>query len=302
MKLKTIASVTSLVVASALSAPTVAGGYSGGWHSGCGTGSNTGDGCNASAYFEDDLMYSLANDGITNAEIDGVTINASAYSDTGGQESIGTYYGYDVRADTNVVSADLQQYGEGYGVINDDEKGKSPDHSVDNQSEQGWEYDSGAGSYYYNIDTDYDYILLSFDEEVNVTGATFSWLWKDDDTQISVAALDDTSMLDSGSNSWGDIAGDALAVGSFDVLNCDDTDLAMIDIDSVFSQYWIIGAYNTVFGDIGESMYDDGFKLASVGFTTKPSDKPVTEVPEPGTFAMLFMGGAFAMWRRKRQS
>lgn len=296
MKLNKIASVTAIVFAGALSAPAFATG--GGWHSGCGTGGNTGDGCNAADYFGDDLMYSLASDGITNAEVDGVTINASAYSDTKDWTRIGSKYGYGKYSDVNIEEAELRQYGGGYGVVNEDERARySPDHSVDNEKEVKWSWQSG--SYGYHIDTDYDYVLISFDEAVNVTGATFSWLWKDDDTQVSVAALDDTTMLESGSNTWSDVAGDAMAVGSFDVLNCDDDHLAMVEFENVYSQYWIIGAYNTVFGDIGHKMFDDGFKLASIGFNTKGTP---TEVTEPGTFAMLFMGGALAMWRRKRNA
>ncbi|MBU3021919.1 exosortase-dependent surface protein XDP1 [Aestuariibacter sp. A3R04] len=297
MKISKIALVTALAAAGVLSTPAFATG--GGWHGGCGTGSNTGSGCNATDYFGDDLMYSLASDGITNAEVDGVTINASAYSDTKGWEKTGTHYGYDVVSDLNIEEAKLKKYGQGYGVVNEDETAKhSPDHSVDNEKEEGWVWKNGT--YEYQIDTDYDYVLISFDEAVNVTGATFSWLWKDDDTQVSVAALNDTSMLESGSNTWSDVAGDAMAVGSFDVLNCDDDHLAMVELENIYSQYWIIGAYNTVFGDIGHKMFDDGFKLASIGFNTK--GKPPTAVTEPGTFAMLFMGGALAMWRRKRKA
>ncbi|MBT81780.1 MAG: PEP-CTERM sorting domain-containing protein [Alteromonadaceae bacterium] len=298
MKISKIASVTTLVLASAITAPAMATNYSGGWHSGCGNGGNTGDGCNAADYFADDLMYSLASDGISNAVVDGVTINASAYSDTAASTKYtsGNY----VYKDENVEAATLQNYGDGYGVINADEGTSSPAHSADNQEiiKSSW----WSSTKY--VETDFDYVLISFDEEVNVTGATFSWLWKETDTQVSVAALSDTSMLTSGVNTWGDIAGDALAVGSFDVLNCDDTDLAEISgLDNVYSQYWIIGAYNTVFGDIGYDMFDDGFKLASVGFNKKPGEEPpTTQVTEPGTFAMLFMGGALAMWRRRRSA
>lgn len=311
MKLSKIASVTTLVLAAAAaSAPAHATWGSGSkWHSGCGSDGNTGGGCNAADYFGDDLMYSLTGDGIVNANVDGVTINASAYSDTVGLEHVSSYKSgwttYNVYSDDKIESAKMINYGSGYGVINMDEKWDSPEHSADNEK---IEYTESAGWYKKNVikDTDFDYILISFDEEVNVTGATFSWLWKDTETQVSVAALNDTSMLTSGGNTWADVAGDALSVGSFDVLNCDDTDLAMVDMESVYSQYWIIGAYNTVFGDIGHSMYDDGFKLASIGFNTKggdtPPTNPPTEVTEPGTFAMLFMGGALAMWRRKRKA
>ena len=302
MKLSNIAAATTLVLTSAITAPAFATGT--GWHSGCGTGDNSGDGCKASEYFAEDLMYSLAGDGIANAVVDGVTINASAYSDTTGANKVGTYrfYGrnYDKIADNVVESASMQQYGSGYGVINLDEGGGSPEHSADNQKSEDWAYNNG---YYRAVETDFDYILVSFDEEVNVTGATFSWLWKETQTQVSVAALNSTSMLNSGVNTWEDIAGSALAKGSFDVLNCDDTELAMVDFDNVYSQYWIIGAYNTVFGDISGEMYNDGFKLASIGFNKKGGDQPPpSEVTEPGTFAMLFMGGALAFWRRKRQA
>ena len=308
MKLSKIASVTTLVLAAAAaSAPAHAtwGGKGSNWHSGCGSDGNTGSGCNAADYFDDDLKYELVSDGISGAVVDGVTINASAYSDTAGFVRQGDYGDYKIYGDGIVEAADLAQYGSGYGVVNADESyHESPEHSADNEWEAYWA--SKDGKKIVNYETDFDYILISFDEEVNVTGATFSWLWKDTETQVSVAALSDTTMLTSGANTWSDIAGSAMSVGSFDVLNCDDTNLAMVDMESVYSQYWIIGAYNTVFGDIGHTMFNDGFKLASIGFNAKggdtPPTNPPTEVTEPGTFAMLFMGGALAMWRRKRKA
>ncbi|MDO6475068.1 PEP-CTERM sorting domain-containing protein [Alteromonas sp. 1_MG-2023] len=306
MKFNKIMSVTTLVASGIFIVPAQATS----WSSKCGD-SHTG--CSASDYFAEDLRYMIANDGISSAVVDGVTISTTAYSDTGGQGFSSRNYDYTYSqsngkhylSDDIVETASLINYGEGYGIINKDVTNTPftsdtrsgeygvPQHAADNINLD-W-YASG----YHIIETDYDFYLISFDEEVNVTGATFSWLWNSGDTQVSVAALNDISMLTSGANTWADIAGEALAVGSYDVLNCEDTNLAMVDMDTTYSQYWLIGAYNLVFGDIGGTLYDDAFKLASIGFSKK--EMPQTDVPEPGTLALFLMGGSLALWRRKQQ-
>ena len=72
-----------------------------------------------------------------------------------------------------------------------------------------------------NVERDYDFVLLSFDSAVTLTGASFSWLYSGSDSQVSVAALSNTSKLTSGVNTWSDIVANALTSASFDIENCE---------------------------------------------------------------------------------
>lgn len=246
--------------------------------------------------------YDLVDDGVFNSmnpsessiNIDGVNVSMSAFSDT-----------QNVYNET-VVSANLEKISNtwAYGVTNNDEVGYSggADHAIDNINY----YGQGSYSAYYsgmtNVERDYDFVLLSFDKAVTLTGASFSWIYSSNDTQVSVAALGNTSTLTSGVNTWSDIVADALTSSSFDVENCEYLD-HRADFDfSESAQYWLVGAYNTVFGNIGGSVGNDAFKLANLGFTIDDSTTPdnKTQVTEPGTIGLLMACSLFVMWRRKK--
>ena len=70
------------------------------------------------------------------------------------------------------------------------------------------------------------------------------------------------------------------------------------NIDSVYSSYWIIGAYMSAVGagtNTGDTITDnnwDGIKLAGITGMTR-STPPTSDVPEPGTLLLTALGLAF---------
>jgi hypothetical protein len=227
-------------------------------------------------------------------QIDGLNVNMSAFSDTQG-----------ITGET-VVAAKLEKISDkwAYGVTNNDEanyKG-SYDHAIDNLNY----FSSGSdNSDYYrftNVERDYDFVLLSFDSAVTLTGASFSWLYSSNDSQVSVAALSNTAKLTSGVNTWSDIVEDALTSASFDIESCEYLDHRADFTFTESAQYWLVGAYNTVFGKIDGKVGNDAFKLANIGFSvTETTGTPdTTEVSEPGTIGLLMACSLFVMWRRKK--
>ena len=245
--------------------------------------------------------YDLVDDKVTQnsptnnaiVQIDGLNINMSAFSDTQG-----------VTGET-VVGAKLEKISDkwAYGITNNDESNYrgSADHAIDNLNY----FSSGSdNSDYYrftNVERDYDFVLLSFDSAVTLTGASFSWLYNSKDSQVSVAALSNTAKLTSGVNTWTDIVEDALTSASFDIESCEYLDHRADFTFTESAQYWLVGAYNTVFGKIDGKVGNDAFKLANVGFSvTETSGTPdTTEVSEPGTIGLLMACSLFVMWRRK---
>ena len=246
--------------------------------------------------------YDLVDDGVYNSvdpanstvEINGVNVSLSAFSDTN-----------NVSGET-VVAANLQKISNtwAYGITNNDEAyyNGSADHAIDNLN---YYYEGSNAAYksgVTNVERDYDFVLLSFDSAVTLTGASFSWLYSSNDSQVSVAALSDTSALTSGVNTWSDIVADALTSASYDIENCDYLEHRADFAFTESAQYWLVGAYNTVFGNIGGYIGNDAFKLANVGFSiTETTGTPdTTEVSEPGTIGLLMACSLIVMWRRKK--
>lgn len=238
-------------------------------------------------------VYNLVDNGIfestsanlSTVSIGGIDVAVSGWADT---------FGYN---DDIVVAADTYKISDkyGYGITNEDWEStyNSPDHAIDN-----------VNTRHYNLQ-DFDFVLFSFGDDVTLQGANFSWVFNQYDTQVSVAALENISALTSGSKTWSDIVGNAIT-SSYNVEKCDSTD-EHLQYKSEFafntsSRYWLVGAYNTVFGDIGGKFNNDAFKLTSVGFSvTETNGTPdTTEVSEPGTIGLLMACSLFVMWRRKK--
>lgn len=237
-------------------------------------------------------VYNLVNDGVYSGisaidsyiNVAGINISVSSWADT---------YG---KLDDLVVSADNYKISNhyGYGVTNQDwEYSHSyPDHAIDNVN-------TVRGNW-----QDFDFVLFSFNESVTLQGASFSWVYNQKDTQVSVAALENLDALTSGSNTWDDIVSNAIT-SSYSVKKTNSSN-AHLNYKSEFAlsttaKYWLIGAYNKVFGNIGGSSSNDAFKLTNIGFSID-NDQPnsnVAEVSEPATLGLLFASGLLVMWRRK---
>lgn len=272
-------------------------------YSHCGSSSQSNEQSNVCNSPLGEYTYDLVDDKVTRTnqannsfiQIDGLNINMSAFSDTQG-----------VTGET-VVGAKLEKISDkwAYGVTNSDEanyKGYS-DHAIDNLNYFSSGSDNSKNYRFTNVERDYDFILLSFDSAVTLTGASFSWLHSSSDSQVSVAALGNTAKLTSGVNTWSDIVADALTSASFDIESCEYLDHRADFTFTESAQYWLVGAYNTVFGKtIDGSIGNDAFKLANIGFSiSETAGTPdTTEVSEPGTIGLLMACSLFVMWRRKK--
>ncbi|MPW29134.1 PEP-CTERM sorting domain-containing protein [Agarivorans sp. B2Z047] len=169
--------------------------------------------------------------------------------------------------------------------------------------------DNESGTPQHSIDSygnDFDMVLLSFDEAVNLAGFTLGWASEDYGTNSQSSHADVSVLAYSGNdapalynNTWADLAGLGWTTEA-EVSNADEFAYQAID-SSAASKYWLIGAYNPIFGSLGWSSGNDGFKLA--GVSTNSPQVPVTSVPEPGT-VLLFAAGLFgiALRSRKRQA
>jgi hypothetical protein len=202
-------------------------------------------------------------------------LTLSGWSNTGGSAQ-------------NIENGELD-YANGYGLTlqNRDEGGSSPDHAIDSSNSANWK-------------KDYDMVLLSFDEAINLAGFSLGWAKEGRNREADVTVLaysgNDTPSL-AGSN-WGDVASAWSTEAQIDDANA----YAYQSISSsASSKYWLIGAYNPIFGDMGYSIANDAFKLA--GVKANSPQVPVTSVPEPGT-VLMFAAGLFgiALRSRKRQA
>lgn len=271
-------------------------------YSHCGSSSQSNEQSNVCNSPLGEYTYDLVDDKVTQTnktnnsfvQIDGLNISMSAFSDTQG-----------VTGET-VVGAKLEKISDkwAYGITNNDEayyRGGA-DHAIDNLNYFSSGSDNSKNYRFTNVERDYDFILLSFDSAVTLTGASFSWLYDSRDSQVSVAALSNTSKLTSGVNTWSHIVEDALTSASFDIESCEYLDHRADFTFTESAQYWLVGAYNTVFGNIGGEFNNDAFKLANIGFSvTETAGTPdPTKVSEPGTIGLLMACSLFVMWRRKK--
>lgn len=149
---------------------------------------------------------------------------------------------------------------------------------------------------------DVDMLLFSFSESVALTGIDLGYFGHDSD--ISIAAFSTLPTLTG--DTWSEIATQSIYSASFSNIGISPYTLVN-EVSSVVveAQYWLIGAYTSIFGDLGaDSDYKtDSFKIAAI--TTEastPTTGSATEVAEPSTIAMFASFGLFMMWRRKKSS
>ena len=159
--------------------------------------------------------------------------------------------------------------------------------------------DNSTGQY-----PDYDFILLSFSEEVQLDSLNFGWAnFGNGSQEVSVAAITDTGFnkLTSENSTWSSIISDAVS-SSFSIERLSyDRGVSNLNFSST-AKYWLVGAYNTVFGTTSSgSTLNDAFKIAGLGFSNTTETKTNTEVSEPGALALMGLGLGLVLYRRKRR-
>ena len=220
-----------------------------------------------------------------------VNVNGVSVSISGWADSAQLVHGDSGQFD-RVISANLQEVpGYGWAVRNSYED-ENWHQTVDNTSSKGWQ--------------DYDFILFSFSSAVTLTNIDFGWAPTQEGSQeVSVAALGTSGLnaLTGQQSTWSNIIADALS-SSYSLThignNQHTTDLNFTET----ARYWLVGAYNTVFGSVtGGSTFNDRYKISGINFT-KPSvldpDDNSTPVNAPGTLAIMCLSlFIFALKRKK---
>lgn len=162
-----------------------------------------------------------------------------------------------------------------------------------------------------SFNNDFDMVLLSFNQKVDLTGFNIGWAQETtnlDRADISVVAFTGSGNASVTGNTWAGIAGsgDWSTIGEYR----DVSDYSYQDVTTdVKSKYWLVGAYNPVFLNPGEidgtwaSGGNDGFKLASVqGISSSGGGITVTSVPEPTSLAILSLGLLGFLSMRKKHN
>jgi hypothetical protein len=212
----------------------------------------------------------------------GVNLKTSAWSDTNGTSHVAT--------PETIQTAEIRFYNNTLGIVNQDEDAGVPDHSIDS-------YDANA------YGNDYDMVLLEFDSAVSITGFSIGWALEDNSqpySDVSLVAYTGNNFTGLAGETWSSIVNGGGWTSEENFSNV--PNYSTVNYQSAqptYSQYWLLGAYNSVFGNDGWSTLNDGFKLA--GLSTKTKDQtPGNDVPEPGTLVMLMSGLLILAMRRKQ--
>jgi PEP-CTERM motif len=156
-----------------------------------------------------------------------------------------------------------------------DEQTNSPNHAIDNEN------------------GDYDMLLLSFDELVNLNSIELGW--RSNDSDVSIMAFNGSSFASSSllGKQWQNLLSEGWQSAG-DYFNLDLNAKAVNPL-MITSKYWLIGAFNPLLGNANNDKNADYFKLENVVISK------VVKVPEPSAVALLAMSlmGLVLVRRRK---
>ena len=234
-----------------------------------------------------------------NGSVDGISLSLTAWSSSlhNGVQDCKDNQG----EDRCIQSVTLTRYGSGLGVINGDERDDTPNHSVDNNNQ------------------DYDMVLLSFSEKVNISNIYTGWnyAYKNADSNHESRTQGDAGasvMAYTGNSFTGNLpfsttdTWQSITTQGWDLLNSDtksngnrvrsngqNLDVLPVTSAGVYSNFWLVGAAHSVLRNAGH--ITDHIKIAGVDFVKQTTeDVPVSA---PGALA-LFGAGIFLMLRRRK--
>ena len=224
------------------------------------------------------------------------TVTATGWADTG----TGSPMLLEQQVATGVDSTTkMKLYGGGLGINNRDGCASAasgcdvgdlvsdaPEHALDNNER-------------------YEMVMLSFTQSVKLTNAKVGWTGTDSD--ITVLAYTGVAGQQSISGkTWDTLGSGWTKIGNYSDLVVNDN--RAINAGNTYSSYWLIGAYNPLAGgNSGYTLGNDYVKLAAVtgvvcvGGTGPNCGTPPSQVPEPGSLALVGFALMGMMGLRKRR-
>ena len=231
----------------------------------------------------------------------GISLEVSAWASTdNGCNTGGTYGGGTGSGDPDpcIRDAKINNFNSyGIGVENRDETANgythAPQHAIDNIKNGG-----------NHADLDYEMVLLTFSEAVNVSGFDIGWTHSDSDLSVLAYTGNNNSPDFFNSNTrWADIVGNG-ANGGWDLIqqsnDVDEYSTLNVSNGSVFSRYWLVGAYNEVFGGQHWTNDNDAFKLKGLATVSHDDNTDTTTANSPTALAL--MGGFLLLMAYRRRS
>ena len=183
-----------------------------------------------------------------------------------------------------IVAADIVRWSSGLGVVSGNETNSSPNHATDNEDR-------------------FELVMFDFGgTSVSLTEVSFGYEGGDADFSLLAYTGSGSPSLNGvnyDSNSEGLTgSGGWTLIGNYDADNIDSSAPHDVSINTnVESSYWIVAAYNDVFGSscdpsgyCQDSPYKDYFKIKSLTGKHTPPPPPPNGVPVPGTVVLMGLG------------
>ena len=243
---------------------------------------------------------------------DGINMSVTAWASTG-EGCLPNGYGSAAGdPDPCITKANLRNYNGGLGIINQDEQALDyGDFNVvnghlvanthrpdDSQGQHAIDNLQNRGSNPHPQDPDYDFemVLLTFDHAVNITEIGKSYHFQDAD--FSMLAYNGNSPFSSiEGDTWANLVG----TGGWDVVDngaLKTTGVIDNGASPIFSQHWLVGAYNAVFGG-SHSEHNDAFKLNGLSTVKYVPPTDNNQVNAPASLAFLVIGMGLLGFRKK---